>query len=247
MLWQNEDDVFKYKDIHMNKKRIPPNTSQGDDQLILKKQKPVFIPHGLPQYKDEEEQFGKAEADEVAECFGCIHLCKREAGKPVHQDIENLRLMIRKTIGKTQMAQLFKWVAKEYKRIQQDVNRRLRPGEEPLPNWSEAAIAEHIRYHNVDAEMQHLITTTELRDLKRVALNASVVANETTGDLQIDEKQGKMYLLYKKAMEEQYKSKPSDMVYYNAGEFVDAKTTTEGVIPMSDRAVVDLWRKQIRK
>jgi len=243
--WINQDDVFKYSNTQ-SKKRIPSPTSHGDEQLIMKKQKPVFIPHGFPDYKAEEDEFGKPNED-LDECFGCTHLCKREAGKPVHQDVENMRQVIRKSIAKVRMRELIKWVAKEYKRIQLDVNRRLRPGEEALPNWSEACIAEHIRYHNVDAEMQHWITTNELRDLKRIALNACVVANEATGDLQVDDKQGKLYLMFKKAMEEQYKLRPENLVYYNAGEFVDAKGAAEGVIPLSDRSVIDLWKREIRK
>ena len=228
----NVEDVFE-----MPKEVAAPRGGGGGGKKMVS-----LIPCGLPSRQYEEEELGESTCRE--DCFGCSFVGEDASGVTSSEEIIHLMDMMRKTIAKTSPINLARAVAVRYKKIQDNVNLNLKPGEVPWPDWTEAGILEHLRYHINDPEINHWFTMFDLREMRKIALKASVVRNEDTGDLSMDEKQTKIYLELLKAEEIYYKSDPTKKLYYSGGKFIDPQTTTEGPIYYSGKNIYSYFAKR---
>jgi hypothetical protein len=201
-----------------------------------------LIPCGLPSRQYEEEELGEPLCRD--ECFGCSYVGEDAAGATSSEEIIQLMDMMRKTIAKTSPISLARAVAVKYKKIQESVNQNLKSDQVPLPDWTEPTILEHLRYHINDPEINHWFTMFDLREMRKIALKASVVKNEDTGEMCMDEKQTKIYLELLKAEEIYYKSDPTKKLYYSGGKFIDPQTTSEGPIYYSGKNIYSYFGKK---
>jgi hypothetical protein len=148
--------------------------------------------------------------------------------------------MIRKSIAKTDLVNLAIHAAQKYREIQIEVNDNLLPGEKPLPDWTAASILQHIRYHNLDPQLQQWVRMTEVQELLKIALDASVVRDEDTGEIKINPIQAKMYIELSKQMEILSKSNASEKVFYSGGEHIDSESV--GFISLSGKSLISQWK-----
>jgi len=239
MEWLNTDEIFQYNNV-MEKTMAPP--SSPPPQKKQNNGKVTLEQCGLLTRQQEFNELGSPDAQ--SGCFGCCYNGEQEAGAATREDIVAIMNMIRKTISKTDPINLAMHVAQRYKKIQDDVNSNLMPGEAPLPDWTAATILNHLRVHNTDPELQTWHRIVELQELAQIALNASVVRNPDTGAVSIDEKQAKMYLEFVKQLESQSKSDPSKKLYYSGGNHIDMKVASEGPISYSGKNIVDFWNNK---
>lgn len=228
--WIREDDVFEYEAV-MGKKR------SGKTTLIepsRKKAAPRAC--GLASRSEELAKLGAATHREY--CFGCCYVGEQDSGAVAYEDIMAILNMVRKSIAHTDPVNLALHVAVRYAQLQRDVNDNLMPGEKPLPDWSAATILEHLRYHNTDPELQLWNRISELQQLARVALNASVVMDPDTGQESIDEKQYKAYLDFIKTIEVLQKSDVSKKAFYSGGSHIDMKAASQGFVAISGKKLM---------
>lgn len=225
----NQDELLQYEEItkRASKSRAPP--------------KPVLQQVGLISRQQELVELGAP--DTRSGCVGCWQLNGMDFGSIPQEDLVALRRTIQKTRAHSQQIELALYIEERYSRIRQDVNSRLGPGERPLPDWRAASILNHLRHHNTDAESQNTDRKYELQELIQIALHASVVRNPETGDVSIDDKQGKMYLEYIKALDNQNKIDLSKSNGYTGGAYADSKDQG-GPIVMSGRKVLEYWRSK---
>lgn len=233
--WLNEDVEFTYHNV--TKK---PKTTE--ESVVVKKGKPTFEQYGLISRREEYDELGAP--DSRSGCFGCCYIGEQDAAAMANEDLTALMNIIRKSIAKTDPVNLAIHVASRYEKIRLEANANLQPGEEELPVWSAASILDHLRFHNTDPELQTWHRMTELQELAQIALNASVVKNPETGEVCIDEKQGKLYLEFIKQLESQSKSDPSKKLYYSGGNHLDMKSASEGPISYSGKNIISFWKKK---
>lgn len=233
---ENDDDIFNYENVMQSKKRaVSTTTTKSSDP---KKQK--LKQYGLISRKYEYDELGPP--DTQSGCFGCCYVGEQDSGAAPYEPIMKLMAMIRKSISKTDLVNLAINVARKYEEIRQDVNNNLLPGEKPLPEWKAATILQHIRYHNVDPELQTWVRMTEFQELMKIALDASVVIDEDTGEIRTNPIQIKIYLELNKQMEVLSKSNPSEKLYYSGGEHFDTNVASEGFISFSGKPLIAQWK-----
>jgi hypothetical protein len=233
---ENDDDIFNYENVMQSKKRAVSTTSKTS--TAVKKAK--YKQYGLVSRKYEFDELGPP--DEQSGCFGCCYVGEQDSGAAPYEPIMKLMAMIRKSISKTNLVNLAINVARKYEEIRQDVNNNLLPGEKPLPEWKAATILHHIRYHNLDPELQTWVRMSEYQELIKITLDASVVIDEETGELKTDPIQGKMLIMYEKRLEELQKSNPSEKLYYSGGEHFDTNVASEGFISFSGKPLIAQWK-----
>lgn len=241
--WGNDDELFHYENVmNTNKRKAVSKTTEGGGNAagISSKKANNYKQYGLVSRKYEFDELG-APASQSG-CFGCCYAGEQDSGAASYESIQNLMNMIRKSIAKTDIVNLANHVAQKYEEIRKDVNDNLLPGEKPLPPWTAATIVQHIRYHNADPELQTWNTITEYQELAKIAMDASVIRNEETGELKIDPVQAKIYLEYKKQIEAMYKSDPTEKLYYSGGAHFDTKTASEGFISFSGKPLIAQWK-----
>lgn len=241
--WVNADDLFSYKNVmatindHSAEEHAPKTNKRAKTNS-----KPQLRQCGLPSRQAEFNELGPP--DTRAICFGCWYNGEREAGATSSQDIEALMNIIRKTISKSDPVNLAIYLAERFEKIRDDVNNALMPGEKPLPEWTAATILDHLRNHNTDPELQTWHRITELQELAQIALNATVVTDPETGAVQLDDKQGKLYLDLMKQAETLYRSDPAKKLYYSGGNHIDMQAASEGPIAYSGKNLIDYWNNK---
>jgi hypothetical protein len=242
MDWMNQDEVFTYANAigaaEPNTKKQKPNSKP----LALQKN---FEQCGLITREEELTELGPPKVPRSA-CFGCCYIGEIESGAASYEEVSALMKIIRKCISKMDPISMSIDIAERYRNIQLDVNSNLGHGEKPLPDWDAASILEHIRYHNTDPEIQTWTRIVEHQELAKIALHASVVRNIDTGELQIDEKQAKMYIEFVKSLETLTKSDPSKKLYYSGGSHFDTKAASEGPIAFSGKTIVSYLREKAK-
>lgn len=201
----------------------------------------IYEPCGLQTRERERNELG--EPSSRSGCFGCVYIGERETGAIQYEDIMALIDMIRQSIARTDPINLAIHIAGRYAEFQQKINEKLFPGETPLPDWTAAAILDHIRNHNTDPEVQTWVRLSEMQELLQVALSASVERDEETGQLRVNEKQCKMYMELTRAMEAVSKSDPSKKIFYSGGAHIDMKVGAQGLIATSGKNIVDFWKQ----
>lgn len=234
--WLNEDVEFTYSNV------MKTNKTDESVSVVTKKAKVSYEQYGLISRREEYDQLGPA--DSRIGCFGCCYAGEQDSAATSDEDLAALMNMMRKSIAKTDPANLAIHLAARYEKIRLETNENLQPGESPLPPWTAASILDHLRYHNADPELQTWHRITELQELTKIALNASIVKNPETGEVCIDEKQGKMYLEFVKQLESQTKSDPSKKLYYSGGNHFDTKSASEGGISFSGKNIISFWKKK---
>lgn len=230
----NVEDVFEVPGSRNND--MVPRGGGGKKQVNL-------IPCGLPSRQYEEEEL-EGEVSYRDDCFGCSFIGEDAAGATASEEIIALMNMMRKSVARTSPVNLARSVARQYKKIQENVNANLELGQTSWPDWTEAMILEHLRYHINDPEINTWFTMYDLKEMRKIALKASVVRNEDTGDLSMDEKQTKVYLELLKAEESYYKTDPTKKLYYSGGKFIDPQTTVEGPIYYSGKNLYSYFGKK---
>jgi hypothetical protein len=237
----NGDDVFQYEKVMSAKrKRISSDCGSAAAAVATAtSKKPAFRQWGLTTRRQEHEELGPPSSQ--SGCYGCNHMDQHENGATPYEEIMGLVHAIRKSIARTSPIELANFVARRYAEIRDDVNAKLLPGERELPVWSAASILHHLRFHNTDPELQNWRRMVELQELEQIALHASVIQNEETGEIKTDPQQFKIYLEIGKQLEALSRSDLTTKNYYSGGALIDPKTLSEGPISLSGKALVSAW------
>lgn len=201
----------------------------------------VYEPCGLDTRQEEQNQLGKPAHRKG--CFGCVYVGERETAAISYDDVMSLIDMIRQSIARTDPINLSLHIAKRYKQIRDEINEKLLPGEEPMPEWTAATILDHIRNHNTDPEIQTWVRLSEMQELMQIALHSTVELDPDTGQKRINEKQGKMYMEFNKAYESLSKSDPSKKVFFSGGAHIDMQAGSQGLIAVSGKNVKNYLKK----
>jgi hypothetical protein len=234
--WHNQDEIFTLNNVLKE-------PAQKKAKLTLSSKN--FEQCGLATREEELTELGPPRVPRSS-CFGCVYIGEVEAGESSSEELIVLFKYIRKCISKMDPISLAVDVANRYLVIQKDVNSHLTYNQQPLPDWDAASILEHFRYHTADPEMQTWLRIVELQEMGKIALRASVIRNTDNDEMQLDEKQCKLYMEITKSIESLYKSDPSKKLYYSGGNQFDTKAASEGPIAYSGKSIVSYLREKKR-
>lgn len=200
--WITHEDITAFQDV-MNAVDGVEGGGGGDDDSgegqakrprlikgVVKKAAPK--PVGLISRQLERDILGEPKNRE--RCFGCCYIGEYDTAAMADEEVTALFNMIRKSYARTNHIALAIHVAAKYREIQEDRNAHLYGNDQPLPDWDEATILEHLRSHNTDPELQLWQRLTEMQELAQIALNAAVELDPDTGNYSVNEKQAKIYL-----------------------------------------------------
>lgn len=237
----NGDDVFQYEKVMSAKRKRVAESAVGSAAAAAAtaSKKATFKQWGLTSRRQEFEELGAPSPE--SGCYGCNHMNQAQMGPTPYEEITGLIQTIRKSIARTNPIELANFIASRYAEIREDVNSKLLPGEQPLPEWTAATILHHLRFHNVDAEIQNWRRMVELQEIEQVALHASIIQNEETGEIKIDPQQYKIYLETGKQIEALSKSDLTTKNYYSDGALLEQRTLKEGPIALSGKPLLSAW------
>lgn len=204
--------------------------------------KPTFIPCGLISRQQEEDELGVPTSQ--SNCFACSYIGEDAATSVAFEEVVKLTDLIRKNVGKKNPVDLCRHIAERYDELRADVNDNLQPGRKSWPEMTAADWLHHLRFHNNDPELQKWFMFEELKEVRQIALHASIVQNEETGAIQTDDKQFKVYLDVIKAQEMLYKSDPTKHLYYSGGKHADPMILSEGPIHLSGKNLHSKFSKR---
>lgn len=205
----------------------------------------IYESCGLHTRKSEVNELGFPSSR--ANCFGCVFIGESDAGAIQYEEITGLMNMIRKTIARTDIINLAKYVSKAYTKIKRDINNNLLLHEAPLPDWSPASVLDHIRHHNTDPEIQAWIRLTELQELIQIGLQSSVEKDEITGDVRLEEKQTKLTMELMKLHESIAKSNPAKKLFYSKSKHIDIDASSSGLIASGGKNIIDYYKNKRKR
>ena len=204
---------------------------------IQKKQKTEWEPHGLESRRREKYELkDETPTNSTQEnCFGCIYIGERVKVTVPEEKFLELITLIRECVARSDPVTLAKYVHKRYTALQKDVNDNLLDGNEPLPDWSQSMILNHIRNHNTDAEIQTWLRLTEIQELMQVALKASVEIDQETGHIRINTQQNKAYQDLLKLYCQVAKLDLSKMIFMSNGDHINMDNARQEIIAKDDK------------
>ncbi len=242
--WNNDEDVFRYDTI-MNARKVPRTSAaatEAPSASVASKKKPEYRICGLPSRREEYEQLGPPQ--QKADCAGCEYLSDKEMAALPYEEFQELADLIRRKIAKTTSINLARFIEAKYEKIRQDINNDLDPGEEPLLEWKAATILDHLQgLHIEDPELYDHFNIKRLKELARIAENASVIVNIDTGEEKIDPVQAKEHREYVKQIEALSKSDVTVKRGYSGGAQIDVRTASEGPLAMTGRKMFKKWKQ----
>ena len=172
------DSLINCNDIF----RIKKPKHNNDDSIVVHNKKPVYVACESIYEQDDEDN-----------CFGCMYIGEYDMGAIRNEDLKALMDRQRKSIGKVNPRSLARDLAERYAIMQERYNSKLRPGQQPLPDYGPEKWMNHWLYHNVDPELQGWLRMWEMQKIAQKSLKASFIMNADTGEECIDEKQNKIY------------------------------------------------------
>jgi hypothetical protein len=175
-------------------------------------------------------------------CFGCVYEFSTDAVTIPNQAFRELVLMASKCIGQMSLEALCTEMARIYKKFQQDVNSKHRHEDDvPLPDWDAATIAEHLKYHNIDPEVQTWIRLIEIQEMINIECESIIEINDKTGK----RRNNKDALMnYERLIKLWYHvtSRPLDKQFaYRKGTRMDLDTINQPFVTKHQKTIVDYY------
>jgi hypothetical protein len=202
-----------------------------------------WIPEELPSKKRVREELG--EPDERKSCFGCVYELSADATQLPSQGFKELVLLASKCIGQMSFEALGSEMARIYEKFRRDINRRNRHEDEaPLPPWTASSIIEHLKYHNVDPEVQTLVRLIETQEMIGICCKGIVEVNEKTKQQRINKD---ALINYERLVKLWYHiaSKPLDKQFgYRKNARVDLESVNQPFITKNRKTIVDYYTRR---
>jgi hypothetical protein len=225
---------------------VPPEEAMGYDNTTTpmtmddKPEPEVFEARPLKSRRLELEAFG--EAGPRSECFGCVYFGEKDTTIP-SDELVKLIEMSRQSLGRIDMICLAKGMADYYeKHIRQKINRNLMPGQRPLPEWKEAQILEHIRFHNQDPLVQQVIILAETQELRAALFDCCFEVSSKTGKMRPNKNNIKAYEEAVKLQFHVQKQDASKMSFFSAGARVNPEILSQGLLSTHTKNLHNYWK-----
>ena len=244
------ENVCAYKVPQWTQSFVPPEDAicdnvtpfnqeeeEGDKERV---EPEIFEPRPLKSRRLEIEAFG--EAGSRAECFGCVYFGEKDTTIP-SDELVKLIEMARQSLGRIDMVCLAKGMADYYeKHIRQKINRHLMPGQKPLPEWKEAQILEHIRYHNQDPLVQQVIILAETQELRAALLDCCFEVSNKTGKVRPNKHNIESYEKMVKLQFHVQKQDATKMSFYSAGARINPEILNQGLLSTHTKSLHNYWK-----
>ena len=205
-----------------------------------KRAKPDWEICGLVSRQQERVELGLPSNNRTT-CFGCIYVGEMDQSILRFTKIVEIIDMIRKNIARTDIINLVTQVALRYAELRHDVNSNIILGQAELPEWNAAMILDHIRYHNTDPELQTWIRLTEIQEVIKISLNASVEHDANTGEKRINPQQFRIYQDSVKLSYHVGKMEPSKMLFKSNESYLDMKAACQPIVATTNKKIVDYF------
>lgn len=214
--------------------------NEGDEEI---EEPEFYVPRPLKSRKIEKEQFGEATDD--TQCFGCEYLDDYSKKTTIPQDdIDYLRKIARDCFGRIKLAILAKGMSDFYeRRIRARINANLQQGEDPLPPWPPANVAQHLRSHHQDPVVKLIVLLEETEEIREDLLGRCF--EESTKHPGKDRVNSKIINDYDKIVKLQLhiQSKdPTKMAFYSAGARVNPESLTQGILSTKTKKLHDYFK-----
>lgn len=136
-------------------------------------------------------------------------------------------------------------IARHHARLRREINRD-RGDRAPIPGWDAASILHHLRYHNVDPEIQTALRLYEIQEVLCKAYDAIIEVSDKTGEVRINEKQAAIVERYIKLWYFVSRQKAKDLSFYNPGAHIDTNVASQSVVTTERKEIVNWFKRQRR-
>lgn len=125
----------------------------------------------LASRKREREELGAPQPRN--ECFGCVYDLSTDGVSICNESFKELCCVASQCIGQMSMEALGKELARLYEDFRRDMNARSQHEDRvPLPTWKASSIVEHLKYHNVDPEIQKWVRLVEIQEMINLTMES---------------------------------------------------------------------------
>lgn len=139
----------------------------------------------LTSRKREREELGEPQPRN--ECFGCVYDMSTNGVSICHESFKELCVVASQCIGQMSMEALGKELGRLYEDFRQDMNNRKQHEDRvPLPPWKPSSIVEHLKYHNVDPEIQKWVRLVEIQEMINLTMETIIEINPTTNKRRVN-------------------------------------------------------------
>lgn len=239
------ENIASYEPPAWTQSFVPPSEAIGYDNATPmedheRPEPETFEPRPLKSRRLELEAFG--EAGPRSDCFGCVYFGEKDTTIP-SDELVKLIEMARQSLGRIDMVCLAKGMADYYeKHIRQKINRNLMPGQRALPEWKEAQILEHIRFHNQDPLVQQVILLAEAQELRAALYDCCFEVSSKTGKVRPNKHNIECYT---KAVQNQLhvqKQDASKMAFFSAGARINPEILNQGLLSTHTKNLHNYWK-----
>lgn len=139
----------------------------------------------LTSRKREREELGTPQPRN--ECFGCVYDMSTDGVTICHESFKELCVVASQCIGQMSMEALGKELGRLYEDFRQDMNNRSQHEDRvPLPPWKPSSIVEHLKYHNVDPEIQKWVRLIEIQEMINLTMETAIEINPITSKRRVN-------------------------------------------------------------
>ncbi len=176
------------------------------------------------------------------ECFGCVYDLSTESVSICNESFKELCLVASKCIGQMSLEALGMELGRLYEDFRQEMNAKAQHEDRvPLPAWKPSSIVEHLKYHNVDPEIQTWVRLIEIQEMISIAMDSIVEIHPTTFVRRINKDSAATYerlvkLWYHVA------SRPLDKQFgYRKKGRLDIESVNQPFITKNQKSIVDYY------
>jgi hypothetical protein len=213
--------------------------AEGDaDETVVLKEK--WAVDELTSRKRLREELGEPEPRKF--CFGCVYDMSRDGASMDNESFREMCILAAQCIGQMSMEALGKELELRYNEFREETNKRgMYDGQAPLPEWKAASIVEHLRYHNVDPEIQTWVHLIDIQEMKHITQDSIVEVNEQTGKKRLNKDGLRNYDTLVKLWYHVAKQPLEKQFGYRKGGRMDIDVVNQPFITKNQKSIVDYY------
>ena len=194
----------------------------------------------LPSRKREREALGDPEPQD--RCFGCIYDWNSKKAAMRNEHLAEMRAIARKGIAKGCPISVAHEMARHHEKLRREIN-ATRGDRDPIPPWTPASILHHLRYHNVDPELQKALFLYQTQEAISQTVDSLIEVSDKTGERRPNEKQVSVYERLIKLWFFVSRQDAKKLSFYNPGEHIDNNVASQSIVTSEHKDILRFYKK----
>lgn len=213
-----------------------------DDETIAPQlqQKEKWNADELTSRKRLREELGEPQARKY--CFGCVYDMSRDGVAFDNARFREMCNVAAQCIGQMSLEALGLELELLYNQFREETNKKQQyEGKTPLPEWKAASIVEHLRYHNVDPEIQTWVHLVDIQEMKNITHDSIVEVSEQTGKKRLNKDGLRNYDTLVKLWYHVAKQPLDKQFAFRKGGRMDVEASNQPFITTNQKSIVEYY------